>query len=170
MLNKVDVDFCFQALDIKNLDKLSENFSKYDSDNDGRLNKKEFIQWLTDDGIEKAAARKLFYIADSNNEKSLSLQSFEEFAKFQNDMMIKDETDEYINYVYNCVRSRSNHPGGLNEKEFLKFMKLINTPVGVFNHKKVFKQYDLDQNGTIELDEIMNKINFRNAQLLKSDN
>ena len=60
--------------------------------------------------------------------------------------------------------------GGLKKKEFLKFMKLMNTPVGFFEKRRVFKEYDADKDGTVDFNEIMANIYFKQKRLLCAEN
>lgn len=167
--SKINVPFSFEDFDLQYLESLSHDFSKYDTDKDGRLFKKEFVQWLVDGGTKKKVAKHLFYVADTNNDGSLSLDEFRQFAQIQQDMIVKNDIEKYVNLIYTSVKSRGKYPGGLKKKEFLKFMKLMNTPVGFFDRKKVFKEYDADDNGTVDFNEIMSKIYFKREKLLCTD-
>ena len=133
--NKVRVPFSYEEFDLDYLESVSHDYSKYDGDKDGRLNKHEFVQWLVSSGTKKKVAKHLFYVADANNDGTLSLDEFRHFAKIQQDMIVKDDIGSYVKMVYNAVKVRGNYPGGLKKKEFLKFMKLMNTPVGFFERK-----------------------------------
>ena len=72
--------------------------------------------------------------------------------------------------VYISVKAHGNSSGGLKKKEFLKFMKLMNTPVGFFKRNKVFKEYDRDKTGRIDYIEILFQVHVRYAILLYSGN
>lgn len=165
----LDVPFSYENFDIKYLESLLHDFQKYDKNGDGRLVKKEFVQWLVDGGTKKKVAKRLFYVADSNNDESLSFDEFKHFAQIQHDMIVKNDVKSYAKLIYTSVKSRGKYPNGLTKKEFLKFMKLMNTPVGFFDRRKIFKKYDADKNGTIDFDEIMSKINFKQQKLLCTD-
>lgn len=167
--NKVRVPFTYQEFDLDYLESLSHDFSKYDGDNDDRLNKKEFVEWLVNGGTKKKVAKHLFYVADKNDDGSLSLDEFRNFAKIQQDMIVKDDIEGYVKMIYDAVKARGKYSGGLKKKEFLKFMKLMNTPVGFFERNKVFNQYDENDNGTIDLDEIMKQVHFKQERLLRTD-
>ncbi|KAK8875792.1 hypothetical protein M9Y10_005967 [Tritrichomonas musculus] len=169
MTGRVTVPFSFQEFDPRYLESLSHDYSKFDGNGDGRLNQDEFVRWLIAGGTKEKVAKNLFYVADSNNDGSISLDEFKKFAKTQQDMIVKGETEKYAKLIYDSVKSHNNHSGGLNKKEFLKFMELMNIPVGFFSKGKVFRQYDSDGSGTVDFDEIMHKINFRNEQLTRAD-
>ncbi|KAK8833660.1 hypothetical protein M9Y10_030420 [Tritrichomonas musculus] len=168
--NKVRVPFTYDEFDVNFLESLSHDFSKYDGDQDGKLNKHEFVSWLVNGGTKKKIAKHLFYVADSNNDGCLSLEEFKKFAKVQQDMIIKDDLANYVKVVYISVKAHGNSSGGLKKKEFLKFMKLMNTPVGFFKRNKVFKEYDRDKTGRIDYIEILFQVHVRYAILLYSGN
>ncbi|KAK8866865.1 hypothetical protein M9Y10_009833 [Tritrichomonas musculus] len=162
------VDFSYQDFDPKYLESLSHDFYKFDTNGDGRLDKKEFVQWLVEGGTKEKAAKNLFYVADTNNDGSLSLDEFKRYAQLQQNMILKGDVEEYVRNVYNSVKARGGNHSGLNKKEFVKFMELMNTPVSFFKKGKIFKEYDTDGSGTIEFDELMRKIYFRRSALLDS--
>ena len=85
-------------------------------------------------------------------------------------MIEKNKIEDYVRLIYDSVKSSSKYDGGLNKKEFLKFMKLMNSPVGFFERKKIFCKYDVDDNGTVDYDEIMKIINFKQQRLLCTEN
>lgn len=168
--NKIEVPFSYQMYDLQYFESLANDFNKYDANGDGFLNKKEFVKWQTDRGTDEKVSKKLFYVADKDNDKVLSLEEFRQFALIQQEMIVQDDVQKYARMIYNSVRSRCNYEGGLKKKEFLKFMKLMNTPVGFFEKRKVFKEYDVDENGTVDFNEIMAKIYFRQKRLLCAEN
>lgn len=168
--NKVRVPFTYDEFDIHFLESLSNDFSKNDGDQDGKLNQHEFVRWLVNGGAKKKVAKHLFYVADCNNDGCLSLEEFKKFAKVQQDMIIRDDIANYVKMVYISVKSHGKYPGGLSKKEFLKFMKLMNTPVGFFKRNKVFKEYDMDKTKTVNYIEIMFQVHVRYAILLYSAN
>lgn len=168
--NKVEVPFSYQTYDLEYYESLVKDFNKYDANGDGFLNKKEFVKWQTDRGTDEQVSKKLFYVADQNNDKVLSLEEFRHFALIQQEMIVQDDIQKYARMIYNSVRSRCDYKGGLKKKEFLKFMKLMNTPVGFFEKRKIFKQYDQDKDGTVDFNEIMAKIYFRQRRLLNTEN
>lgn len=169
MTNKINVPFSFETFDPKYLEAISRDYSKYDTDGDGSLSQEEFVQWLVDSGTKEKVARYLYYVADNNIDGQLSLEEFKEFAKMQHDMVVKGETEKYAKLLYDSVKVHSKTKGGLDKKEFLQFMELMNIPVGFFSRRKVFKQYDADGDGRVDFDEIMQRINFRNEQLTRTD-
>ena len=166
----IDVPFSYEEYDHEYFDSLAKDFSKYGLNGDGFLNKKEFVLWSTDRGTDKKVAKHLFYVADFNNDGILSLDEFRHFALIQQEMIVQDEVHKYARMIYTSVRSRCNYPGGLKRKEFLKFMELMNTPVGFFERKKIFKQYDTDKDGTVDFNEIMARIYFKQRRLLNTQN
>ncbi|KAK8876432.1 hypothetical protein M9Y10_006641 [Tritrichomonas musculus] len=168
--NKVDVPFSFESFDLHYLESLAVDFNKYDGDNDGRLTKQEFVKWLVNGGTKKKVAKHLFYVADTCKDGTISLDEFRSFAAIQQDMIVKGEVEKYVKLLYNSVKSRSNSPGGLTKKEFLKFMKLMNTPVDFLQRKKVFNKYDTDDNGRVDFNEIMAKVYFRQRKMLDASN
>ena len=163
---KQKVHFSYSDFDPKYLESLSRDFYKFDANGNGRLDKKEFVKWLVSSGTNEKTAKNLFYVADSNNDGSLSLEEFKHYAQLQKNMILKGHVEEYARNIYNSVKSRGKDHQGLNKKEFLKFMELMNSPPKFFQKSKIFKQYDTDGSGTIEFDEIMRQIEFRNSTLL----
>lgn len=169
--NKVRVPFRYDEFDLNYLESLSHDFSKYDGDGDGKLNQREFVTWLVNGGTKKKVAKHLFYVADSNNDGCLSLEEFKKFAKVKKDMIVKDNIANYVRMVYISVKRHGKYPdNGLNKKEFLQFMKLMNTPVGFFKRNKVFKEYDIDKSKNVNYIEIMFQVHVRYAILLYSAN
>lgn len=167
--NKVRVPFTYDEFDINFIESLSHDFSKYDGDQDGKLNQREFVSWLVSGGTKKKVAKHLFYVADANNDGCLSLEEFKKFAKVQQDMIVKDDIANYVKMVYLSVKARGNYAGGLKKKEFLTFMKLMNTPVGLLKRNKVFKKYDIDKSKKINYIEIMIQVHLRYKILLYSE-
>lgn len=169
MSGRINIPFSFENFDPKYLESVSRDYSKYDTDGDGCLSQEEFIKWLVDSGTKEKVARNLYYVADNNVDGQLSLEEFKEFAKIQHDMVVKGETEKYAKLIYDSVKLHNRSSGGLNKKEFLQFMELMNIPVGFFKRGKIFKQYDSDGNGKVDFDEIMKEFNFRNEQLTRTD-
>ncbi|OHS95851.1 EF hand family protein [Tritrichomonas foetus] len=166
-MEKIQISFNVQKFDEQYLKYLEQEFSKYDKDKSGRLEKEEFIVWLVEGGTKRKIAKHIFYVVDSNHDGHLSFEDFKNYAVLQQNLIIKGQTKEYAKMVFDAVDV--DKKGKLNKKQFKKFMKIMSTPVKRYKLSHVFKSYDTDNNGTIEFDEISRMIDFKNHLLLVSE-
>merc|ERR1712061_18616 len=83
---------------------------KYDTDDDGILNSKELIRWLTsshthdedtheptaqDDGVMEEMIAETMQDADTDNDGKLTLDEIVEMEMYQNHMPVEDEDGAY---------------------------------------------------------------------------
>lgn len=166
----MSVSFSYSQFDIKYLAALEHEFGKFDSDKNGRLDETEFCQWLVAGGVKEKVAKDLFFVADSDNDGTVSLEEFKNYAQLRENMVNKNEILPFAKNIYNAIKSRSgNKDIGLNKKEFLKFMDLMNFHVKFTQKRKTFKAYDMDGNGTVEFDEIMRQFDYKKSILLDTN-
>ena len=147
------------------LQQLKVDFGNFDKNGNGRLDKKEFVQWLVHNGSTEKNAKHAFEIADVNKDGTLSLNEFLDYARKLDDVQLNGDLDEYIRMVFKAADKKKE--GELDMKGFKKFMKLMNTPVGLFSAKKIFSKYDEDTSGMITFDEMLKRIQVKYSQALK---
>jgi Ca2+-binding EF-hand superfamily protein len=101
---------------------------------------------------------------DSDHSGAVSIEKFLPFVHALADSDPKAEDNRrYFKLVFDsCDVGRK---GTLARDEFFKFMKWIGQPVGFFRRKEKFKKVDIDRNGTIDLDEIIQEMGENNAPI-----
>jgi Ca2+-binding EF-hand superfamily protein len=135
-----------------------ENFSRLDTDGNGELDKNEFKTFLEITG-QTVNNKYVFDIVDCDHSGAISFAEFLRFARSLSDISARGDVRRYLSLVFSsCDIGRK---GTLTQKEFLKFMKYIGHDIGFLSQKKVFKQFDADGNGTIDLDEILAHIDVQ---------
>ena len=143
-----------------------EAFDKVDTNHNGRLDKKEFRQFMIQAGQERLS-KYIFEVIDKDHSGDVSLDEFLEFGQAMWDIVTKKDMRRYLKMIFDACDVGSKGADGkevkkgyLTYKEFLKFMKYTGAKIGLFERKKAFKNYDEDGNGKIEFSEVMSKINF----------
>ena len=165
----MDKSFSYSEFEPKYIESLARDYGKYDTNGDGRLDRTEFVKWLVAGGVKEKTAKDMFFVADSDNDGSISLDEFKAYAQLQQNMILKDDIEPYARNIYNAIKARSGNNEGLNKKEFLKFMDLMNMHVKLSKKSKTFKSYDFDGSGTVEFDEIMRQIEYKRSTLLDTN-
>ncbi|OHS93143.1 EF hand family protein [Tritrichomonas foetus] len=153
------VPVTISTFDKQYLESLKADFANYDADSSGCLDKKEFTNWLTNNGTPEKKAKHIFDIADADRNGRISFEEFRNFATTSDNIVIHGNLDAYIQMVFNAVDRKNT--GHLNFAQFKQFMKYMDTPLGFFNARKMFRQYDEDGNGTVEFEELSKILNFQ---------
>jgi Ca2+-binding EF-hand superfamily protein len=157
MGDKVDCEVCVPEINDEVYDAFITLFKEADKDHDGKLSKSDFNRLVKGMG-ELKNAQHLFDIIDVDHDKVVSLDEFKVFAKAMSDVATNLDLTSFMGLIFKaCDRGNKGH---LTKGEFLKFMKYSGSPVGFFQRNKVFKKWDTDGNGTIDMDEIMGHLNF----------
>lgn len=167
-MEPIQVEFDYQDFNDQYVESLRLDFEKFDADKNGRLDKKEFIEWLSANGTKKSIAKNIFEISDVDDDGSISFDEFKEYSQKQQNYIINGEIEQFVKMVFDSV-DKNPKTGKLDKKKFVTFMERMNTPVGFFKKTKIFKQYDMDKSGTVEFDEILSMINFKNSKLTNCD-
>jgi Ca2+-binding EF-hand superfamily protein len=135
-----------------------ENFARLDTDGNGELDKKEFMAFLEITG-QTANNKYVFEIVDCDHSGAISFDEFLRFARSLSDIAARGDVRRYLSLVFaSCDIGKK---GTLTQKEFINFMKYIGHEVGFLSQKKVFKEFDDDGNGTIDLNEILAHIDIQ---------
>lgn len=132
-------------------------FQQVDTDQSGFLDKKEFRQFMIQAKKEKVS-KYLFNVIDKDHNGKVSLAEFLEFGRATWAIVSSGDARAYMRMLFDACDV--SHKGQLTKKEFLKFMQCAGAPIGFFQRGKQFKKWDADGNGTVDFDEIMQKINF----------
>ena len=85
------------------LQQLKVDFGNFDKNGNGRLDKKEFVQWLVHNGSTEKNAKHAFEIADVNKDGTLSLNEFLDYARKLDDVQLNGDLDEYIRMVFKAA-------------------------------------------------------------------
>lgn len=132
-------------------------FEQVDKDRNGFLDKKEFRQFMIQAKKEKVS-KYMFNVIDKDRNGRVSLPEFLEFGRAMWAIISTGDSRAYMKMLFDaCDTSDKGH---LTKKEFLRFMKYAGSPVSFFQREKQFKKWDADGDGTVDFEEIMQKINF----------
>jgi Ca2+-binding EF-hand superfamily protein len=74
-------------------------------------------------------------------------------------MLTSRDVRRYACLIFKACDKR--HTGSLGKEEFYKFMKFLGQPVKRADKAALFKRVDVDGNGTIDLTEILERIQFQ---------
>jgi Ca2+-binding EF-hand superfamily protein len=149
--------FSFPPIDDSMEPTFIQQFHAIDRDGNGQLDKAEFRAFLKASGAPDGT-RYLFDIIDVDHSGTISLQEFLDFCRALGDITAIGDLRPYLRLVFAaCDRHKK---GGLNPDEFYQFMKYTGQPVKNFNNSALFKRVDVDDSGTVELNEIFNRVRF----------
>lgn len=153
-----DISFSVPEFDPELLEEYRKEFDRIDTDKNSYLDKKEFKQYLLEQGYSKKMVKVTYQIVDCNHDNKISFEEFASFVQASVKIISENDVNEYLQLVFNSCDK--NKDGKLDKKEFTKFMKFMNIPVGFFQKDKKFKKVDTDNSGTIEFPEILQFYNF----------
>lgn len=152
------ISFSVPEFDPDLLDEYRKEFERIDTDHNHYLDKKEFTQYLLEQGYTKKMVKVTYQIVDGNHDNKISFDEFANFIQSSVKIVEENEVNSYLQLVFNSCDK--NKDGKLDKKEFVKFMKFMNIPVGFFQKDKKFKKVDTDGSGSIEFPEILQYYHF----------
>jgi Ca2+-binding EF-hand superfamily protein len=135
----------------------TDTFKAVDADHDGVIDRQEFEKFLKECG-QARLARHMFDVVDNNGDGKISLEEFLQFGAAMTDMANKLDLTKYLSLVFDCCDV--GRKGRLTRSEFSKFLECIGADEEKLGKDKVFDEWDRDQNGTIEFEEILAKVDF----------
>ena len=128
-----------------------DTFRKADKDRNGTLDKKEFIAALGP-VLPGKSAKYIFAAIDVDNSGSISTDEFENFLKICLKVKQTGIFDEFLALLFRACDKK--HKGYLTTNEFGRFCKMMSAKINFFTKKKMFKSFDMDGDGRLELCEI----------------
>lgn len=157
-------------MDANVLRHMSNGFRQIDTDESGRIDRKEFQRFLIKTNQHKDN-KYLFDIADANHDGTISLDEFLKLMISLWQMSTTGDGTAYTRLIFNTcdvgkkrdINGKEIKKGYLTYKEFVKFMKIsrFHGDLGFFDRKKLFRIYDEDGDSKIRFEEIMTKLRFR---------
>lgn len=157
-MSVANISFSVPDFDPDLLDEYRKEFDRIDTDHNHYLDKKEFTQYLLNQGYSKKMVKVTYKIVDINHDGKIAFDEFAEFIQSSVKIVEENDVNAYLKLVFKSCDT--NHDGSLDKKEFAKFMKFMNIPVGFFQKDKKFKQVDTDGSGNIDFEEIMQFYHF----------
>jgi Ca2+-binding EF-hand superfamily protein len=151
------IEVTIPDIDPKMADAFTQAFRRFDTNRSGTLDKHEFREFLKFSGRTDLNTY-LFEIIDSDHSGSVSLDEFITWGQAVRDVAQAKDVRRWLKMVFDSCSQT--HPGSLTRKEFFKFMKYCGVPVAFFQKTKVYTVFDVNANGTIEFNEIMEHIHF----------
>lgn len=129
-------------------------FKKYDTDNNGHLNKAEFreyfreirgqYEWIPEND------NYAFELIDSDHNKMVTYDEFLAFHATMYDIQKTQDVTKYYRMIFDVCDIGGK--GYLVSKEMKKFMKYAGFKTGLFEDS--LKKYDLNKDGKIDWEEI----------------
>jgi Ca2+-binding EF-hand superfamily protein len=128
------------------------NFTKYDTDGNGQLDKQEFRRFMKE--CWKGPVNKyLFEIIDTDHSGAISLSEFVSWGQTTWEIEHNNDTKAWLKLVFeSCDIGKK---GGLTKKELMKFLKYNGAAPSIFAVNKTFKKYDADGSGLVDFEEIL---------------
>jgi Ca2+-binding EF-hand superfamily protein len=128
-------------------------FERFDRDANHQLDRKEFRKFMQE--VAPADRKKyIFDVVDSQHTGWISLEAFLRFARAMADISDgRNDSRRFFSLVFESCDEGGK--GSLTRWEFCKFMRRIGRPIPFFQQKKKFRDCDIDGNGAIDLDEIL---------------
>jgi Ca2+-binding EF-hand superfamily protein len=122
-----------------------QGFALYDKGNKGKLERKEFAQFVQDT-FPGGLHPNLFDIVDSDHNGSISFMEFLTWSK-----AVARGPQSWLKLVFDsCDIGRK---GKLSKSEFMQFLNYNNVAVSFFEKTATFKKFDTDGNGSVDFDE-----------------
>ena len=128
-----------------------ETFRKADKDGNGTLDKKEFVAALGP-VLPGKSAKYIFYAIDADDSGSISKDELENFLKICVRVKQTGIFDDFLALLFRACDKK--HKGYLTTNEFVRFCKMMSAKINFFTKKKMFKSFDIDGDGRLELAEI----------------
>ncbi|OHT04168.1 EF hand family protein [Tritrichomonas foetus] len=153
-----NVSFSIPKYDPNLIAEYRKEFDRVDVDKNQYLDKKEFIDYLVQQGQSTKMAKITYKIVDMNHDHQISFDEFADYIHAACEIVTNNDVNAYLRLVFRASdKKKDNH---LDKKGFKKFMKFMDIPVGFFDANKKFKKFDTDKSGTIEFDEITRMYHF----------
>lgn len=153
-----EIAFSVPEFDPELIEEYRKDFNRVDKDKNSYLDKKEFKQYLLEQGYEKKMVKVTYQIVDRNHDNKISFEEFACFIQASVKYVSENDINSYLKLVFDSCDK--NKDGKLDKKEFTQFMKFMDIPVGFFQKDKTFKKIDTDHSGSIEFPEITQYYNF----------
>jgi Ca2+-binding EF-hand superfamily protein len=138
-----------------------DNFTRIDANHDCSLDKEEFGLFLQ--MINRTENTKyVFDIVDVDHINNISFAEFMQFAKTLSEVRATKNLRPYLELAFKSCDDGQD--GLLTQKELEKFLLYVGHKVGLFKGKEVFKKFDANGDGLIDLDEIMARFDLKLAE------
>ncbi|XP_028312680.1 calmodulin-like protein 1 [Gouania willdenowi] len=146
-------------------DQLRALFHAYDVDHSGSIEKQEFSIICKELRVSPQEAEKIFNRLDVDRDGTVTLEEFIKGFRGQNSEEIEDQDQDQLRALFHAYDM--DHSGTIERNEFFIICKELRVPSR--EAEKIFNQLDVDNDGTVTLEEFIRGFRAQNSEKKDED-